>query len=162
MKRLLTFISVMFLASNICFSQEHTKPALKYIFDPAANAAQDLSSAIATAGKEHKNVLMLVGGDWSHSSIVFDATLRTEAIQTYLSQHYVFLRINFSPGNKNTDVLAAYNYPRYDGYPVLIVLDETGKMIAAKTCDDYRPSIKAPYTTALILHALTTWAEKKG
>src|SRR5689334_9833273 len=101
MKHLLFFSAIMFLLPKIAFSQEHNVHPVKYIFNPNANAKEDLDKAIATAGNEHKHVLILVGGDWSTWSKEFNDTLKINYLQEFIAKNFVFLRINFSPSNRN-------------------------------------------------------------
>ena len=132
------FIIFLLLTSKISFSQEHSIHPVKYIFDPNANAKRELDSVIAVAGKEHKRILVLVGGDWSVNCMDFNEMLRKVYLQKILQDSYVFLRINFSPGNKNEEALKQIDCPRYDGYPQLVVLDETGKKIHAQGVEEFK------------------------
>ena len=42
---------------------------------------------------------------------------------------YVLVRINYSPENKNPEVLAGLGYPQRFGFPVLVVLDQHGQRL---------------------------------
>jgi len=148
---------LIFSASNISFSQEHNVHQVKYIFDPTANAAEDLKNALSVAGKTHKNVLILVGGDWSNSSITMDRQFSMGNLKTYMDDHYVYLRVNFTPANKNADILGPFDYPKNEGYPIMIILDQNGKKIVAKGCQEYMTSYHLPYDEHKILRALKTW-----
>ncbi len=139
MKHLLFFLLLMPVASKISFSQEHNVHPVKYIFDPNANAKDELNNAITAAGKEHKHVFILVGGDWSPESVQFNAALNKDYVQKVLQDNYIFLRINFSPGNKNEEVLRQQlDCPKYDGYPIIVLLDENGKKVATKTGGNFK------------------------
>ena len=157
MKHLLTLLLLIFSGSNISFSQEHTVNQIKYIFDPGSDAKEDLKKALSTAKNEHKNVMILVGGDWSNSSIVFDRMLTMGYLKPYMDAHYVFMRVNFTPDNKNEAVLAPYDSPKHEGYPIIIILDQNGNKIVAKNCDEYMISYKLPYSEPKILKALQSW-----
>ena len=160
MRHVLIFFVLMLLTSKISFSQEHNIHPVKYIFDPNANAKDDLSSAINMAGKEHKHIFIVVGGDWSIESKEFNEALNKEYVQKVLNDSYVFLRINFSPGNKNEDVLRQQlDCPKYDGYPILMVLDEHGKKMLTKTADDFRVAAHN-YFAPKIEKYLRDWAKQ--
>ena len=160
MKRLLIVLLLVFLKSNISFSQEYNVHRVKYIFDTAANAKEDLKRALLAAGQEHKNLLILVGGDWSYQSEAFDAALKTDKIAAFMNEHYVYLKINFSPENKNADVLGQLGCPKYQGYPIIIVLDPSGKQLEAKDCDGYKTGGRLPYSEFSILLSLKSWISK--
>jgi hypothetical protein len=161
MKHLFFFLLLMPLASKISFSQEHNIHPVKYIFDPNADAKADLNNAEATAAQEHKHLFILIGGDWSQASIEFNTALNKEYVQKVLNDNYVFLRLNFSPSNKNEEVLQQLGCPKYDGYPILMVLDENGKNMVTKTADDFRV---APhnYFAPKIEKYLRDWAAQKN
>ena len=151
------FILFLLLASKIGFSQEHTIHTIKYIFDPKANARHDLDSAISVAATQHKHVFILVGGDWSDWSVNFLHTLEKEYVQKLLADNYVFIKINFTPSNKNEDVLKQLESPKYEGYPIIIVLDETGKKLVAQNSDDFKISPQV-YFAPKVEKFLRTWA----
>ena len=162
MKFLILSLLLVPVASKISFSQEHNIHPVKYIFDPNANAKDDLSNAIATAGKEHKHVFILIGGDWSPESVQCNTMLAKDYIQKVLQDNYVFIRINFSPSNKNEEVLRQQlDCPKYDGYPILMVLDENGKKVVTKTGAEFK---LAPnnYYAPKIEKALKDWAAIKS
>ncbi len=162
MKFLILSLLLMPVASKISFSQEHNIHPVKYIFDPNANAKVDLSNAIATAGKLHKHVFILVGGDWSPESVQFNLALTKDYVQKALLDNYVFLRINFSPSSKNEDVLRKQlDCPKYDGYPILLVLDENGKKVLAKTAGEFKIGANN-YFAPKIEKALKDWAVLKN
>ena len=161
MKQFFAVIALAFLVSNIGFSQQPVHP-VRYIFDPTADAKSDLQSALSRASKEHKPVLALVGGDWSVACVEFDALMRHDDIKSFVQDNYVFLRINFSPGNKNEEVLKSIDCPKYVGYPVLMVLDEQGKKLVGKNCDEYKHGPRDPYSDSRILKSLASWLPKKG
>ena len=148
---------LIFSASNISFSQEHNVHRVKYIFDPAANAAADLKNALSIAGKIHKNVLILVGGDWSNSSVALNREFSTGDLKPYVDEHYVYLRVNFTPEKKNADVLGPYDYPKNEGYPIMLILNSDGKKIVAKSCEEYKTAYHLPYDEHKILLALHRW-----
>lgn len=137
MKHLLFLLFALF-ASKISFSQEHNKHTIKYIFDPRVDAKRLLDSAIGVAGKEHKRVFAVLGGDWSDWSANFLKALEKDYIKKILTENYVFIKVNFSPSNKNEEVLKRLESPRYAGYPVVVVLDENGKTVLAQNTDEMK------------------------
>jgi hypothetical protein len=47
-------------------------------------------------------------------------------LDSILRSDYVLIRINYSPENKNEEVLAGLGYPKLFGFPVLVVIDQNG------------------------------------
>jgi thiol:disulfide interchange protein len=100
-------------------------------FDPARDAAKDLAAGIAKAKKEHKRVLIDVGGEWCpwcHKlEEFFEANKDATALR---NKFFVLVKINWSPENKNEAVLS--QYPKVTGYPHLFVLDSDGKLLKSE------------------------------
>ncbi len=155
MKQLLSTLFLLF-ASKISFSQEHNVHPIKYIFSPKADARHDVDSVISIAGKEHKHVLVVVGGDWSDWSLSFLHTLEKDYLKKVLDENYVFIKVNFSPSNKNEEVLKQLGSPKYMGYPITVVLDETGKTLVAKNTDDLKIGTQG-YFGPSVEKFLKTW-----
>src|SRR4051812_33575239 len=120
MKYLLVFLVLIITASKISFSQEVKKPHYnKYIFDPKADPEKDLQEAMIKAKDQHKRVFVLVGGDWNYWSRMANHDLLKNK---EFEPRYVIVRINFSPANKNSDILTKLNCPKDKGYPIFIIL----------------------------------------
>ena len=157
MKHFMFLLLFMLPASKISFSQEHNIHPVKYIFDPKANAKEELNTAIAAAGKAHKHILILVGGDWSVASRELDSTLKKDYVLKTLADGFVFMRLNFSPSNKNEAIREQLQCPKYKGYPLLVVLDENGKTLLAQTADEFRSPTHG-YIAAKVEKSLRAWA----
>ena len=106
-----------------------TKDSVK-LYNPLADAKADIKAAVKTAAKEHKNVLLQIGGNWCIWCIRFNNTVTTDPeLNKYMADNYVVLHVNYSPENKNEEVLASLGYPQRFGFPVFIVLDDKGNRL---------------------------------
>jgi len=104
-------------------------------YDPQADPNAGMKAAIERAGKEHKNILMDVGGEWCGWCHRMDKFLTDHAeLLALLNGNYVVLKVNFSPENENKTFLA--KYPKVAGYPHLFVLDGAGKLLVSKNTGD--------------------------
>ena len=104
-------------------------------YDAKADPRADLQAALARAAKEHKTVLMDVGGEWCSWCHRMDHFLTDNAVLLDLLQaNYVVVKVNYSDENKNKAFLAGY--PKVEGYPHLFVLDATGKLLESKNTGD--------------------------
>jgi len=100
------------------------------IYNPLADAKVDINAAVAKAASENKHVLIQVGGNWCGWCVKFHKLLHTDTtIDSLLKADYVFILVNYSKENKNLPVLKELDFPQRFGFPVLVVLDKTGKRI---------------------------------
>ena len=128
MKLLISLLFTLFITSA-SFAQTTTKPAVT-IYNPKANAQNNIDVAVAKAKKEKKHVFIQVGGNWCVWCIRFhDLVNATPALKTLLNDNYETVLLNYSPENKNQAILKKFNYPGRFGFPVFLMLDGDGKLI---------------------------------
>jgi thioredoxin-related protein len=164
-RRALT-LSVTLLLSGLVFAQStpnaEQPPAVTtkadYVpvheYDPKRDAAADIKEAVAYAAKTHRRVLVEIGGKWciwcTYLDKFFDknATLRDSR-----DQNYVMVKMNFSPENKNENVIAQYGGA--PGFPHIVVLDSDGKMLYAQ--DSSKLEEGRGYSVSAIAKFLEEW-----
>jgi thiol:disulfide interchange protein len=130
MKTLLLTLALFFGAFATVYSQSTTPSDAPKIYDPKANAQQDIQQAVAKAQKEGKHVLLQLGGNWCVWCLRFHNLTTTDTtLNRLLTENYVVLRVNYSPENKNEETLARLSFPQRFGFPVFVVLDEKGNRI---------------------------------
>lgn len=118
-------ILLLLLFQLCCFSQ---KPA--DLYNPAADAKADLALAVQTAKEQNKHVLVQVGGNWCRWCVKLHGFFETNTrVDSILKADYVLVKVNYSPENKNPEVLAGLGYPQRFGFPVLLILDQRGQRL---------------------------------
>jgi hypothetical protein len=71
-----------------------------------------------------------VGGNWCPWCVRLHNFFESNAkVDSILNMDYVLVRVNYSPENKNREVLASLDYPQRFGFPVLLVLDRDGRRL---------------------------------
>jgi len=122
---------ILFVAvslSTASFAQ-NAKPVVN-LYNPKANAQNDIDAAVAKAKKEKKHVFVQVGGNWCIWCIRFhDLVKATPELTKLLADNYETVLLNYSPENKNEAILKKLGYPGRFGFPVFLVLDGDGKLI---------------------------------
>jgi len=127
MKYLMLFTIMLFNTAGV-FAQDDALP--KNIYHPEADAAKDIKIAVAKAAKEHKHVLLQIGGNWCIWCRRFHQMVSSnDSLNRALMDNYVVVHVNYSPENKNQKVLASLGYPQRFGFPVFVVLDGKGNRI---------------------------------
>ena len=97
-------------------------------FDPTLDPAFQLRQARSLAMKQHKNLLLDVGGNWCVGCLILDRLLEHDPkASRLLADNYVLVHVNVSPENLNASFFA--HYPKPDGYPYLIVLSPDGSRV---------------------------------
>jgi thioredoxin-related protein len=127
MKKNLIFLMLFFSAQFVLAQEQKAKVT---IYNPSANADIELNEAIAKAKTEHKQVLAMVGGNWCKWCLRFNEFCKTDKqIDSILKTSFVFIHINYSPENKNLDLLKKLDFPQRFGFPVLVIIDGDGKRL---------------------------------
>ena len=100
----------------------------------------DLPKAQAQAKLEKKKVLIdFTGSDWCPPcKLVHDQVLSTPEFEKYAATNFVLVVIDFPIKAKQTEELAKANTDlakkmNVDGFPTILVLDETGKELSRET-----------------------------
>ena len=131
MKKIILIIVAVFISAvALAQTPAPAKKEVVNIYNPKANAQADINAAVAKAKKEKKHVFIQVGGNWCVWCIRFhDLVNATPALKDYLEKNYETVLLNWSPENKNEEVLKKLKYPGRFGFPVFLILDGDGKLI---------------------------------
>lgn len=133
------------------FSQE------KKLYDPTADAASDIRSALAKAASEGKHVLLQGGGNWCGWCIEFARFCKADtAISSILAKNFVWYHLNYSKENENRKLFAQYGYPQRFGFPVFIILDAQGRRLHTQN-SEYLEDGKKSYDQEKVLSFLKMW-----
>jgi len=105
------------------------EPGRTVIYPDGAQAAQDISSALARAGKEKKRVLLDFGGNWCGDCQVLELYFHDPANLSLLEANYVLVPVNIGHYDQNLDIAAKYGVPLEKGVPALVVLEASGQLV---------------------------------
>ena len=110
-------------------------PLLPRKFEEGRDAAADLQHALSLAQAQRKLVLVDVGGEWCAWCHILDRFIASQPeVQQALSAQYVWLKVNFSPKDRNEALLSRWPKPR--GYPHLYVLAADGRLLASQASSE--------------------------
>ena len=100
------------------------------IYNPKADAGNDIKLAVQQAKKANKHILIQVGGNWCPWCVKLHKFCNeTTKIDSIIKADYVVIKLNHSKENKNLDVLKDLGYPQRFGFPVLVILDDKGNRL---------------------------------
>ena len=127
-------------------------------FDPARDAAADIRNAVTEAGRSGRRVLLDVGGEWCIWCRRLDTLFATHPdLAAFRESHFVVVKVNWSPENKNEQVLS--RYPPVAGYPHLFVLDSDGTLLRSQGTGELEKG--KGHDPAKVMAFLRTWAPKE-
>jgi thioredoxin-related protein len=130
MKKLMTLMMTIILIAGMQNLGAQEAKEVKKIYNPDANAKEEISKAVQKAKAEGKHVFVQIGGNWCPWCLLFHAFINEDPqISKFISENYVFTLLNYSKENKNIELLTKYNNPGRFGYPVFLILDGKGKLI---------------------------------
>ena len=132
-KRCLVFLSMVFLIMSV-----NAQSALKMVYDENVNPMEQIDQAIVKAKSDGKFVICQVGGNWCPWCLRFAEFIKKDStISHVVDENFVYIHVNYNPrrsgGEEKTAqakaMLQRLNNPARFGFPVFVVLDETGKVI---------------------------------
>ena len=134
---------------------------LPMYFDPARDPARDLDVAVRMAQTTARRVLVEVGGAWCKWCRFLDQFFdANQDLKRYRDANYIWLKVNWSPENKNEAFLR--RYPAIARYPHFFVLDASGKLAHSQNTDELEAKdAKDTYDPAAMRAFLVKWAPKR-
>lgn len=117
-------------------------PNIKLYPDPR-EAGSDLKAALATAGAEHKRVLVVFGANWCYDCHVLDATFHSKEFAALVDSNYVVVHVNIGDEGKDNSALAArLGVAIGKGVPCLAVLAPSGNVIYSQKNGEFESTVK--------------------
>jgi thioredoxin 1 len=130
------------------------------LYKADANAARDIRRALATAVKQHKNVLLDFGGNWCIDCHILDNAFHQPRIAPLLNSNYIVVHVDVGKYEKNLDLAKKYHVNLEKGVPSLAVLDSLGKVLYG-TSDFERAHLMSEDDVIQFLDKWKPVAEKK-
>ncbi|WP_163444636.1 thioredoxin family protein [Flavobacterium columnare] len=111
---------------------EQEKAVLAKPYHEEEDALLKVKELLAVAQKEHKKVLIQVGGNWCIWCLrLNDFINKNETLKQLVDTNYLYYHLNWSPKNKNEKFFSQYegNPGEKHGYPVFMILEASGKLL---------------------------------
>ena len=100
------------------------------IYDEKINAMTQIDRAIEEARNSNRLVMCQVGGNWCPWCIKFSQFITEDKdLAEIVKKNFVYIHVNTSKANKNTEALKRLGNPGRFGYPVLVILDTDGRVL---------------------------------
>ena len=123
---LYTFLVFLFIGSQSVFAQKSHGT----LYNPSANAQEDITKLLSQAKEEGKHLVLQVGGNWCGWCYKFNNFIQQDStVNKIVDENFLVYHLNFSKENKNVALLKKYEFPQRMGFPVLVILDADGRRI---------------------------------
>ena len=132
-KRLIAAFAVVVVMVTV-----NAQTTLKKVYDENINPVTQIDQAVAKAKTEDKFVICQVGGNWCPWCLRFaDFITNDSTISHVIDENFVYIHVNYNPRKSESDeklqqakrMLERLNNPARFGFPVFVVLDQTGKVL---------------------------------
>lgn len=117
------------VTSAASIDQLHQPLPLPY--NETANADSDVAAAKARARKEHKRLLIDLGGNWCPDCRVLAGVVELPEVRRFVDKHYVVVTVDVGRFSKNLQIPAHYGITdRLKGVPAVLIVDpKTDKLV---------------------------------
>ncbi|MDB5736914.1 MAG: hypothetical protein JWO65_582 [Sphingomonas bacterium] len=93
-------------------------------YDEAANGMADVTKARALARKQHKKLLIDLGGNWCTDCRVLAGIMDLPEVKAFVVRNFVVVKVDVGRYDKNGDVAIHYGITkRLDGVPAVLIVD---------------------------------------
>ena len=132
----------------------------KKLYNPDANAANDIALAIKEAKATNKFVLIQAGGNWCKWCIEFARFAKADAqIDSVIKSSFIWYHLNYSKENENKVMFRKLEYPQRFGYPTFIILNGKGERIHTQN-SEYLEDGKGSYDKRKVQSFLEQWSPR--
>ena len=129
---LVVLLTVLFSLSS------NAQTGMKKVYNEDINPIEQIDQAIVKAKSEGKFVICQVGGNWCPWCLRFaDFIINDSTISKVIDENFEYIHVNYNPRKsqgvekleQGKALMKRLNNAGRFGFPVLVVLDEEGKVI---------------------------------
>jgi hypothetical protein len=97
---------------------------LPFPYDEQADAQAVVAKAKAQAKREHKRLLIDLGGNWCLDCRVLASIMELPELRPFLAKHFVIAKVNIGRFDKNGEIAGHYGITgRLEGVPAILAVD---------------------------------------
>ena len=120
---------------------EPARPNPQLYPDPA-EARKDLDAALAAARADHKNVLVVFGGNWCYDCHVLDSAFHSKELAPLIAANFHVVHVNIAEYNANQDIAQQCQVVLDKGVPALAVLDAGGRVLVGQRNGEFESAVR--------------------
>src|SRR5947209_2742381 len=123
-------------AQDAVATKPDAKVAKASIYDPKADAREQVKAAGLKAGRDNQRILVMFGGDWCGWCHKLHALFKSDPqIRKALSEDYRLVMVDTQAPNAESLLSECRGDLEDVGYPFLAVLDAKGKVLTRQKTD---------------------------
>ena len=130
-------------------------PPTNDIYPPPESAPVEIQNALKLAAQDHKNVLLIFGGNWCYDCHTLETLLHSSRVAPALEASYHVVNVNIGEFDRNLDLAKKYGVPMDQGVPALAVLDRYGLIIFSQRQGEFSSSDRG--TPRKVVQFLEKW-----
>ena len=135
MKKILFSAILALFLTSVVNAQE--AEAAKKVYNEDIDPIEQINQAVVKAKLERKFVICQVGGNWCPWCLRFaDFITNDTTISHVVDENFVYTHVNYNPRRsegvqmeRGKKVMERLNNPSRFGFPVFVILDDTGQVI---------------------------------
>jgi thiol-disulfide isomerase/thioredoxin len=113
------------------------------LYPDPSEATKEIEQALAAAKLDHKNVILVFGGNWCFDCHVLDDAFRTSpTIAPLVRRYYHVVHVNIGSYDANQDIADRYQVSLKKGVPALAILDSGGKLLTSTSQGEFESAVK--------------------
>jgi thioredoxin-related protein len=151
-------MATLLMLLAVCSMAAPDQTARSAGYDPKRDPSKDLEVAVEQAQKQHKRILLVVGGEWCGWCHTLDNYVKNNPdVQSAWAASYITIKVNWSPENRNETFLS--RYPPIRGYPHIFVLEKDGRFLHSQ--DTVLLEIGSTYAKEAMMDFLHRWQPRR-
>jgi thiol:disulfide interchange protein len=99
------------------------------LYPENANAVEEIREATLAAGRQHKRILVVFGGNWCMDCHVLDNAFHQPRIAPLLNANFLVVHVDVGEYTKNLDLAEKYHVDLKKGVPSISVLNTSGGLL---------------------------------
>lgn len=126
-----------------------------YVEASTETARATVEDTLARAKKSGKRVLLDFGANWCPDCRIFSGVMELPEVKAFVAEHYEVGIIEVGKKDKNLDLAQRFGVT-LEGIPMLIILDDQGRVVNAGTTASLRNARE--WTPQALVDYLARWA----
>jgi thiol:disulfide interchange protein len=128
MRSIRNLFAILVLTSTFVAAQRQLTLDPK-LYDPSVDARKEIAASLREAKADHKNVILVFGGNWCFDCHVLNYWFHQPGIVETVEGNYHVVHVDVGQFDKNIDLTEKYGVNIKKGVPAISILGSDGKLL---------------------------------